>query len=267
MPTTQYCCFKGRGEISLADYAKRIAKMAGFTPVGNAPVFNLTATETTENVKDYVNPAGGTACSIREIDTIGIALTLRCHSPQNWALATSGGGADAEVASQAIVDEPHVFWPGTVEPLANLIDESVAVVVKSVNGETTYTAGTDYELTPSGSLKALEGSTIPAPTVTMGIGQPNIHVSYTRKDQTLIQLYSQPTPPLSLHFDGYNVAEKPIVPVQFDLFRVLFGPAATVTVIGDNLSQLELTGTVERDPTRSLGSLDNPFSQFGTLKL
>jgi hypothetical protein len=267
MATKQYCCFKGRGEISLVEYAKRIARTAGLVPVGNAPVFNLTATETTETVKDYTNPAGGTACTVREIDTIGIDLTLRCHSPRNWSLATSGAGDDQEIASQAIVDEPHVLWPGTVEPLANLIDESVAVVVTSVDGNTTYAPGTDYEVTPAGSIRSLAGTTIPAPTVTLGVGQPNIHVSYTRKSQQLIQLYSKPTPDMSLHFDGYNVAEKPIVPVHFDLFRVVFGPAATVTVVGDNLAQLELKGTVERDPTRAAGTLDNPFSQFGTLKI
>ncbi len=267
MATKQYCCFKGRGDIALVAYAARLARTAGFVSVGNASVFNLTATETTETVKDYQNPAGGTACTIREIDTIGIDLTLRCHSPRNWSLATSGAGDDQEIASQAIVDEPHVLWAGTVEPLDNLIDESVAVVVTSIDGNTTYAVGTDYEVTPAGSIRALEGSTIPAPTITMGVGQPNIHVSYTRKPQQLIELYAKPTPEMSLHFDGYNVAEKPIVPVHFDLFRVVFGPAATVSVIGDNLAQLELKGTVERDPTRSSGTLDNPFSQFGTLKI
>ncbi|WP_175841633.1 hypothetical protein [Burkholderia arboris] len=267
MATKQYCCFKGRGEISLVEYAKHLARTAGFVPVGNASVFNLTATETNETVKDYTSPAGGTACTIREIDTVGIDLTLRCHSPRNWALATTGAGDDQDIASQAIVDEPHVLWAGTVEPLENLIDDSVAVTVKSVDGNTTYTAGTDYELTRAGSIRSLTGTTIPAPTITQGVGQPNIHVSYTRKSQQLIQLYSTPTPTMALHFDGYNVAEQPVTPVHFDLFRVVFGPAATVSVIGDNLAQLELKGTVERDPVRSAGTLSNPFSQFGTLKI
>lgn len=269
MTTNTYCCFKGRGEISLVEYAKRIARTAGLLPVGNAPVFNLTATETTENVPDYTSPVGGTACSSRQIDTVGVALTLRCHNPRNWAIATSASGYDSEVESQAIVDEPHVLWPGTVEPLDHLIDNSVAVVVTSVDDEdpVTYVAGTDYEVTLSGSIRALAGGSIPAPTVTLGTGQPNINVSYTRKSQYLVQLYSRPTPELALHFDGFNIAESPIVPVQFDLFRVQFGPAATITVISDSLSQLELTGTALRDTTLPLGSLVNPFSQYGTLKI
>jgi len=48
---------------------------------------------------------------------------------------------------------------------------------------------------------------------------------------------------------------------------VQFGPAATVNVISDNIAQLELTGNVLRDPTRPLGTISDPFSQYGTLKI
>ncbi|MFT4190840.1 MAG: hypothetical protein QM617_04855 [Comamonas sp.] len=267
MATRQYCCFKGRGEISLVNYAARLAATAGFLPVGNASAFAIAVAETTENVQDFTSPAGGVACAFREIQTVTANLTLRCHSPANWALATSGAGADAEVATAAVVNEEHVLWPGTVEPLAHLIDDSVAPIVTSLDGETTYVRGTDYDVTPAGSIVQIATGAIPTPTVTSGKGQPNVRVSYTRRDQTLVQLYARPAEAVALHFDGYNVAETPISATHFDLFRVVFGPAATVTVIGDNLAQLELTGTVERDPSKALGTLANPFSQYGTLKI
>lgn len=267
MAARNICCFKGRGQISLVNYLARLARTAGFLPVGNASSFTINATETTENIKDYTSPVGGTACAFREIDAVTVALSLRCHSPRNWSLAASGSGADLTVEKAAVVSEEHVLWPGTVEPLDHLVDDSVAVVVKSIDGVTTYAPGTDYEITPAGSITLIDGSTIPTPTVASGKGQPNITVSYTRRDQSLIQLYSAPPESMALHFDGYNVAESPIQPIHFDLFKVVFGPAATVTVIGDNLAALELTGTVERDASRPLGSLANPFSQFGTLKI
>lgn len=267
MATRTYCCFKGRGNIGLVDYAARLARTAGFLPVGNAPVFNLTATETTETVKDYTSVGGGTACSIRELDAVSVALTLRCHSPRNWSIATGGAGEGNQVASAAVVSEPHVVWPGTTEPLMHLIDDTVAPVVKSPDGATTYVLGTDYTVTAAGSLELVAGGAIPVPTVTNGQGQPNVTVSYTRKDQYLVQLYAAPARIMALHFDGYNVAESPAMATQFDLFKVKFGPAATVNVIGDNLAQLELTGSVERDETRPRGTLANPFSQYGTLKI
>lgn len=267
MAERKYCCFKGRGEISLVSYAARLARIAGFLPVGNASAFALNVTENTENVPDFTSPVGGSSCTFREIETVTVALSLRCLTPANWALATSGAGAEAPVASAAVVDEPHVLWPGTVEPLDHLIDDSVEVVVKSADDVTTYDVGTDYVITPSGSLKHVAGGTIPAPTLTSGKGVPNVKVSYTRRDQRLIQLYARTPEPVALHFDGYNVAEAPAVATQFDLYRVVFGPAAAVNVIGDNLATLELTGTVERDPTRPLGTLSNPFSAYGTLRI
>lgn len=265
MAERKFCCFKGRGEVSIVNYAALLVKTAGFVPVGNAPVFTLNATETTETVRDYTSPAGGTACSLRELDAVTVGLTLRCHSPRNWSLATGATYKDEETA--AIANEEHVLWPGSLVPLDHLRDESVAVVVKAPTGDTTYTAGKDYEVTPAGSIKHIAGGLIPVPTITDGEGVVNIHVSYTRRDQTLVQLYSQPIEPVALHFDGYNVAESPVQAVHFDLFKVLFGPAATVNIIGDNLAQLELTGSVERDTTRSAGTLSNPFSQYGTLKI
>lgn len=267
MATRNYCCFKGRGAISLVDYAARVARTAGFMPVGNAPVFSLSATETTETIKDYQSVGGGTACSLRELDAVTVALTLRCHTPRNWALATGSSGDAAEVESAVVASEPHVLWPGTTEPLLHLRDEAVAVVVKSADAVTTYVAGTDYVVTPSGSIQSVEGSSIPAPTVTSGVGAPNITVGYTRRDQYMLQLYAAAPRVVALHFDGYNVAESPVVATQFDLFKVKFGPAATVNVIGDNLSVLELSGSVERDDSKPAGTLLNPFSQYGTLKI
>ncbi len=267
MGTRNFCCFKGRGEISLVNYAARLARTAGFLPVGNTSEFTINATENTESVKDYTSPAGGTACTIRELDTVTLALTLRCLSPRNWSLAANGSGEDVEIEPTAVVDEPHVLWPGTVEPLDHLVDESVAITVTSVDGQTTYLAGRDYEITPAGSIKSLEGSTIPAPTIASGKGVANIHVSYTRRDQYLIQLYSAPPQAMAFHFDGFNVAETPIQATQFDLFKVMFGPAAAINIISENVATLQLTGTVERDRTRPMGTLANPFSQYGTLKI
>jgi hypothetical protein len=267
MDKRKYCCFKGRGDIGLASYAARLAMTAGFLPVGNASAFAINVTENTEEVPDYTSPSGGTACSYREIATVQVALSLRCHSPSNWAIATSGAGADTEVPKAAVTDEPHVLWPGTMEPLNHLVDDSVDVVVTSPDGTTTYESGRDYEITPAGSLKTVEGTTIPEPTIASGRGVPNINVSYTRRDQRLIQLYARPPLPVALHFDGYNVAADSPQATHFDLYRVVFGPAASVNVIGDNLAVLELTGSAERDTTKRMGSLTNPFSQYGTLRI
>lgn len=267
MTTRQYCCFKGRGEISLADYLAMLALTAGLMPVGNAPQFAVNVTETTESIKDYVTVGGGTACHFREIDEVQLALTLACHTPDALVRSLYGDGVTEGVVSAAVVGESKALHIGAVAPLDHLIDESVDVVVKSPDDATTYVVGRDYTVTPAGSLKHVVGGTIPAPTVAADVGTPNVKVSYTRKVQTVLQLFTKPSNPVVLHFDGYNIAaEKPFA-VQFDLFKVRLSAASTVQLIGDNLSKLEFTGVALRDETKPRGNIANPLSQYGTLKL
>ncbi|MDR2155903.1 MAG: hypothetical protein LBE78_12920 [Burkholderiaceae bacterium] len=262
-----YCCFKGRGEISLATYADYIAKTAGLVPVGNAPALSVNVTEQTEEVTDYTSPTGGVACRTREIQTVDITLTLMCHQPRNLVRALYGVGEPEGIATTAIVAEPHTLFPESVAPLDYLVDDSVAVEVKSLDGQTDYEAGKDYVLTPSGSIKWIEGSTIPVPTAVMGVGQDNIAVSYTRKVQTVIELFAKLSDPVTLHFDGVNAAASPAFATHFDLYKVRLSAAQNFALIGDNIHRIELTGVAERDMSRPAGTLADPLSQFGTLKL
>ena len=265
---SKYCCFKGRGAISLAAYLAYIAKTAGLMPVGNAPTLGVNITETTEDTKDYTSPSGGIACQFREIDKVEIDLTLLCHTPDNLIRTLYGAGAADNIATAAVVAEPHVLHLGAVCPLDALIDESVAIVVTNIAADVTYVKDTDYKVTPAGSVEhIIVGGAIPAPTVTAGVGQPNVKVSYTRKVQSKIQLFSKPSDPVVLHFDGYNVAADTAQAMQFDLFKVRLSAAKNFQLISDNMGKLELTGTCMRDETKPVGSLSNPFSQYGTLKL
>lgn len=267
MATQKYCCFKGRGEIALADRLAYIAKTAGLVPVGNASLFDIAISEKTDQVSDYTSPGGGIECVSREIERVDISMTLLCHNQRNLIRGLYATGAEDNVATAAVVGEAKVAYAGAVVPLEHLIDPTVAVVVKSFDDVTTYVLGTDYEITPAGSLKLLAGTTIAAPVVTGGVGQPNVKVSYTRKTQTVLQLFAKPSEAVFLHLDGYNTAGDAVVPQQFDLYNVKFQAAAKLEFIGDALSKLEMKGWALRDTSKPLGSLLNPFSQYGTLKI
>lgn len=267
MATSQYCCFKGRGEISLMPRSLALLNAAGFAPVGNASQFDVNVTEKTDKITDYTSPAGGVECVSREIEQVDLALTLVCHSIANLNRALYASGAQDNVAGAAVAGESVVLWPLTVAPLANLVDDSVAVVVKSVDNVTTYTAGVDYVLTGSGSIKALPGSTIPAPTLTLGVGQPNVKVSYTAKTHTLLQMFARVSEAQTLHFDGFNIAGDTTVPYQFGLYNIKLQAADKFEQIGDGLSKLTFKGWALRDPTKPPGTLANPLSQYGTLKI
>lgn len=261
------CCFKGRGNIALVDYAKLIAQTAGLMLMGNAPALAINVTENVERIPDYTTSAGGTHCTIRTIESAQVQMTLTCHSTKLLGLSMYGDGTSGNVAAAAVVGEEHVAWPEALVPLDDVPDTSMAITVTGVAAENppTYVLDTDYAITESGSIQILPGSSIPVPTVTAGEGVPNIKVGYQRAEQSRVQLFTRPSLPQAFHFDGVNVVNR--LPVQFRLYRVKFGPAASVTVIGDNASRLELTGEIERDESVSLGSAANPFSQYGTLRI
>jgi len=267
MATRSYCCFKGRGELSLAEAVAYATRAIGLQKVGNASAIEVNVTETTEIVKDYTTPAGGTHCNFREINELQGKFTLHCHTPKNLIRGLYGAGADEGIASAVVVAEPQVLHLGSIIPLNHLIDESVAPVVKAAGAATVYVAGTDYIVTPGGSIEHVATGSIPAPTVTAGTGAPNIEVSYTRKVQSQIQLAAAISPSQFLHFDGFNVAATPQYAMQFDLFKVRLSTGATLQLVGDNLSKLDFTFTAERDFARPVGTLSNPLSQYGTLKL
>lgn len=264
--TTKNCCFKGRGNVALVSYAAMIAATAGPLPVGNAPSLTVNISESTEKVRDYTSSAGGTHCSSRELEGAEVVIDLMCHSAENLVRSLYGSGASGNVASAPVVDEPLVAWHAAITPLADLPDLSVTISVKSIDGATTYEPGTDYLVTDGGSIIALAGGAIPEPTITAGVGQPNVEVSYTRREQSLVQLLTKQSDPVFLLFDGVNIMEGGDTS-RFSLFRVKFGPARNVSLIGDNASRLQLTGDIQRDESKPRGTAANPFSQYGTLRI
>jgi hypothetical protein len=263
--SNKYCCFKGRGNIGLAVRSAFLAKTAGIAKVGNSSVFDINVTESVEEVKDYTTAAGGTDCTSRMIDKVEFDLSMLCHTPENIARSLLGSGSSDNIVSAVVASEPHVAWPGTIVPLENLPDRSVEILVKSSDDVTTYDEGTDYIITPAGSIEIIDGSTIPAPTVTAGVGQPNIKVSYTGLKHSLIQLLTGSGVEYVLHFDGVNAITGN--PAQFSLYRVYLSPAKKISGISDTAGKIDVVGTVLRDSGKSVGTTANPLSQYGTIKL
>jgi len=259
------CCFKGRGNVALADYVAFTAGTAGLIPVGNAPVLEVNLNENIERVPDYTSAAGGAACVVRTIESAQVKLTLTCNRAENLALALYGSGSTGNKTAAAVASEQKVAYVGALVPLADMPDLTQPITVKATTGSTTYTAGKDYLVTAGGAIQVLAGGAIPAPTINMGVGQPNITVSYQRAEHSAIELFTRNSLPVALAFDGVNVVDARLV--NFQLYRVRFGPATNLTVIGDNVSKLELTGEIERDNTKSIGTPGAPFSQYGTLKI
>lgn len=258
--------FKGRGQIALVSYAAMLALTSGPMPVGNAPSMAVNISEKTEDIPDYTSAAGGTFTSNRELEGAEVQIELYCNSADNMVRALYGSGADDNVATGAVVAEPQVAWAGAITPTVDLPDMTKPITVKSIDGLTTYEAGTDYLVTDGGSIIVLAGGTIPAPVIAVGVGTPNIKVDYTRRDQSLVQMLTRQSDPVFLLFDGVNIMEGG-QNTRFSLYKVKFGPAQKVDVISDSAMKLQLTGDILRDETKPRGTAAAPFSQYGTLRI
>jgi hypothetical protein len=265
MALQKTCCFKGRGEIALAEYAPFEAGLAGLIPVGNAGDLAVNISEQVDTVPDFTQPGGGIACTDRQIEKVEISFVLHCHSDENIARSLMASGSSGNVATASVVSEPHVAWPGAIVPLDGIMDNTVAPVVKDPTGTTTYVLGTDYEITLAGSLRIKTDTNIPAPTLDDDVSLPNIKVTYTQREHTLLQLFTRTDVQYRFHFDGVNISEGNR-PQQFALYKVSLSPAKQLKLISADRSVLEITGTAEFDATKPTGSAANPLSSYGTLR-
>ncbi|MCX7671196.1 MAG: DUF4815 domain-containing protein [Anaerolineae bacterium] len=266
MARKDYCCLKARGEIYLAKAAAYKAGTARLIGIGNASVFEISASVTEEAVPNYTSAAGGNDCVAYAIDKVSVDITMMCHSAENLALLLYGAGASDNVASGAVANEPLLLFPGALTPLVHLPDPPATITVQSPDGSTTYVAGTDYLVTPAGSIMMPEtGSSIPAVVITGGVGAPNARVSYTKKKASLIQLLTNLGGDYFLHFAGVNLFTGR--PVQHQLYLVRPGPAKKLAMVGDSASKLEATWAAQPDYSRSPGTVSDPLSQYGTIKL
>jgi hypothetical protein len=260
------CCLKLRGMVYMAVESAYKAGTAGLVEIGNASSFELNADIEEESTTDFTSVSGGVDCAVRSINKVTLAIKINCAKAENLAKALSGAGATGNTPVVAVVDEPKILWLGAVQPLNKMMDRAIAPVVKNMAGSTTYVNGTDYEITKAGAIRKLPGGTIPEPVVTLGVGAPNIKVSYSSKAASAVQMLTNTGEDYVLYFDGANQADDSAI-AQFFLYKVRVGPAKSVTVIGDKMTVLESDWSVLRDDSKPTGTLQVPQSQYGTFLL
>lgn len=231
--------FIGLGDVHLKKYG--IAAPA--LPIGSCSQVDITINEDVQRQQNYGRD-GGTLSSNRRISSIETAIVMQSLHAENIALGTRGSVSD--VAGGSATEETHTVYVGGLVRLANVSPTNV--VVTSGDGLTTYT---DVTVTPGG-IVATEGGdldtaikALPDPTV----GLP-IKVSYDFAARRVIEALTKSASEYVLHFDGLNEANtgKPVV---VDMWRQVFGPAETVSLVGDEYGSLSVPGELLLDPSRT----------------
>lgn len=186
-------------------------------------------------VPDYTRQGGGTRAQTERIDSITLAMTLHELSAENLALAV--GSDSVAVASATVASEPVQLQRGTVTPLEHLPKSITSVTLTS--GSTALTAGSDYEMTPSGLYVPSD-----APHVT-GSSPVAATVTYVSRAHQEMQAGTVLSTDLELLIEGMNDANgRPLV---LDVWKLHVPTLDDLTLIADKPTEMSYEAELLRD--------------------
>jgi len=143
--------YVGKGKVKVDPDGK------GLIFLGNINNVNISNTVTEDSVTDYTETGGGN-CSTRSfIDASNLTMDLWNLCAPNWALLTGGKSTESPIA--VIADEAHTGYQCRSISLLELMDKTVAPVVKDAGTNAPYTVDVDYTVTEYG-IEIVDGGGI-----------------------------------------------------------------------------------------------------------
>lgn len=222
-------------------YMEEFGSDNGLEFIGNVTALNFVVNEDTREMKDHTQPGGGTYNEVRRIESVEFSLNMAELSPENLAKAALGANT---AVSGGTVDV------GTPENVTAKLDKLVpfehpptagTIVVKDETDTTTYVAGTDYDDSPAGIIPKTGGAIV---------AEDTLHVSYTYGAYDVVQAMVAAGKEFRLYFEGLNEARSG-KQVRLDMFRGRPGAANQLDWISDDYAQMEVTGKVLKDTSKS----------------
>jgi len=210
-----------------------------FRHVGNVSGLPLKHTVDVQRQPDFTRSGGGTAVRVERIQQIECAMTWLTFSPENWAIAMAG--VASTVALDTIADEVIKGYKGATVPLAH--PPSVITTVTDSAGITTYTEGTDYEMSGAG-LYFPDASTI--------VEAADLKVDYDHGAYTRLEAAMGTATELELMFEGLNEADSDKA-VIVNLWRVSVPSAEEIQLIGTTLGEMKFAAELLKDASKGTG--------------
>lgn len=226
------CCYIGKGIV----YGRIAGAAAAAIDFGNVSKLELAIQQEEKSVKDYRSGGGGTACSVIRISEVGANITMNCLSPKNMARAMAG--TSSVIAGATVAPASVTAYHGGFIPTA---PGATSVIVRHVSDTPVYTAGTDYTLTTSGIVILATGAITDGQTIEVG---------YTNTALDAVDIITGAFGSYQLWLDGLNEMESGN-PVLVEIFKFKFGPAAALALLGDDPSELAVTGKLEADTSKT----------------
>lgn len=201
--------------------------------VGNCSNVNFSIEQETKTQRNY-RGGGGNAASVTNVTAVKLSMELNNFSNKNLALALRG--LIETITADAVSNESVTAVHDGMAATAFMLDKDLTVTVTDNTDVTTYTVGTDYEVTPAG-IKALSTGTITD-------GQ-ELHVSYTKKAGNVLQALVDSGVDVPVVLDGINDSSgKPYV---VKVHRWKPSPTSGLGLISDDFSSFSIEGEVLAD--------------------
>ncbi|PHS70534.1 MAG: hypothetical protein COB22_07870 [Cycloclasticus sp.] len=203
--------------------------------VGNCSILNLNATEEEKTLKNYKNGQGD-ANSATRVESVAFSMTM--HDVEQDNLEMMLYGTKSTVAAGSVTDESITSALDGLSRTAQINISSV--VVTSSPAGTTYTEGTDYEVTAAG-IKALSGGTIPDATALL--------ISYSYSQAEVVEGLTGSAKEYELTFVGLNDAQNGKATVV-DMYLVKPSVFSELALIGEDYAAPAVTGKLTADSSK-----------------
>lgn len=216
-------------------YLEDLDSPMGLQEVGNCSALNYEATVNDIVQRDYTEPGGGNAATVKRVDTVAVNYTAHDYNIANIARATNGTAT--RVDSGTVTGEAHKVFGGGLVLLAN--PGATNVVIKA--GAVTWVEGEDYVIGAAGLPTILEEGKVAE-------NGTDITVDYSHGAHFDIQGYVSSGRRYRHVFVGLNEADTGR-PVIIELYKMVNSPA-TLSMIGDEFGNMEFSGSLEKDVTK-----------------
>lgn len=248
IPSNDYS-YLGSGSILVREYGAA----APLLTLGNCSALTLSPQEDVKSLLDYTQPGGNKRNEVRRLTGVDMSYTFHDFSAENFAIGLRSSATP--ISSGTANDEEVVAYKGGY---ANLDKLATAITsVKSADGMTTYTVGSDYELR-DGLLYIPSDSTITAPVA----GAANLEVTYTYDAQKKVEALVSPNKQYELVFIGLNEARSG-KRTRVILHKVSGGVLQEMAVIGEEYGAGQVNGSLLSDGTKT-GQGESQYFTFET---
>lgn len=247
--------FSGQGTVLLGSRDAAGAPM-GLRPVGNVSALGIAIETSVTEHKESETGQRSVDLRLTTETKCNLSITMESFSKKNLEQALRGEQVD--VVGATVTAEVVKAYPGAVSPLNRMKISSVVVTLVAgsvvltpyVNDETDW----DYKVNAeAGSL--LFNSIADADNLALDAGKEygSVTVGYTFAAQSLTNALTKGAQELYMRFEGLNTAQEN-EPVVIEIFRFMTDPLQELALIGDDIQQFVLEGSVLADSLRASGS-------------